>query len=332
MTLWLFPIEPLEERYSADWLRWWPRELQRLGVDTQVIMGKRLRDGIEDGQFLDAVDTHYFKATQLASFCKQIQGGQVRAGDSALLLDGWNPEVSSLAYMRDALKLDLRLYAVLHAGCWDQQDFIAQAGMTPWARHVERGWFEALAGVFVATHFHANLLMAWGCPADKIHVTGLSLYPECVTDARLHMQRERVVVFPHRLAPEKRPEDFDRVRELYHAAYGDDGTRWVRTKDLDQTKAGYYDTLATSRVAFSSATQETWGIAMIEAALLGCWPVAPKRLSYPETLPQFEQYTSLEQAVDLIHTALDAGPQTRYSCRPWEQAIERIVSMIPGAT
>jgi hypothetical protein len=43
---------------------------------------------------------------------------------------------------------------------------------------------------------------------------------------------------------------------------------------------------------------------MIEAANAGCYPVAPFRLSYPETLPATCLYKTFDEAVDMIHLAL----------------------------
>ena len=48
---------------------------------------------------------------------------------------------------------------------------------------------------------------------------------------------------------------------------------------------GYRDILATCDIVVSTANQETFGLAILEAVLAGCRPILPNRLSYPEVIP-----------------------------------------------
>ena len=52
------------------------------------------------------------------------------------------------------------------------------------------------------------------------------------------------------------------------------------------SKRGYTDWLGKGLVAVSTAIQENFGIAMVEAMRHGCLPLLPNRLSYPEILPK----------------------------------------------
>jgi len=47
----------------------------------------------------------------------------------------------------------------------------------------------------------------------------------------------------------------------------------------------YINMLKKGNIVISSANQENYGIAVIEAILSGCRPILPKRLSYPEIIP-----------------------------------------------
>lgn len=325
--IWLLPIEPLQERYSDQWLRWFPAELRALGHDVEVVKGDRLSQRIERGQFLDVFDTHYFKATQLARMAEEFRGGAVEAGDVVVLLDAWSPAVTSLAYMRDVSGIDVKLVGLLHAGTWDPHDHLAQKGLGRWAEDVERGWLKALDAVCVATEFHRWMLVsARGAQPTKTHVTGFPLYARewQPHHGKPWAERGRVVVFPHRLAPEKDPEQFNLLRLAYRDRFGDDGTEWVRSKDVCKTKADYYSLLGRSRVAVSTAKQETWGIAMLESVSLGCWPVTPARLSYPETMHGFDRYASISGAAALVKFGLDAPAAAPWDGTRWEEAISRI--------
>lgn len=55
---------------------------------------------------------------------------------------------------------------------------------------------------------------------------------------------------------------------------------------MDDREA-YWRALASCDVAVSTAIQENFGIAVVEAILAGCQPLLPNRLSYPELLPQW---------------------------------------------
>ena len=324
--LWLLPIESLEERYTAQWAQWWPDEMRKLGVDVEVIEGERLTTRIETGQFLDVYDTHHYKATQLAAMCKRLYAGDVQAGDVVLLLDAWSPAVTALAYMRD-LGVKFLLAGYLHAGTWDQWDFLAQRGLGRWAAPIETGWMRALDIILTGSEFHRELLdETRGCDPSKVTVIGCPIDHAIKEHSASWTTRERVVVFPHRLAPEKAPEEFAWIQDTYRARYGEDGTQWVRTHDGHmRSKSDYYRLLGAARVVVSCARQETFGISMVEGALLGCYPVAPNRLAYPETLgtrgAKLYDDQDLDSAVELVRAGLIATVPFQYFGYPLSDVI-----------
>ena len=55
--------------------------------------------------------------------------------------------------------------------------------------------------------------------------------------------------------------------------------------------------LAGSDIAVSTALNEFFGLAMIEAAYSGCFPLVPDRLAYPEIYPVEFRYGSLDALV-----------------------------------
>lgn len=74
------------------------------------------------------------------------------------------------------------------------------------------------------------------------------------------------------------PPAFDRARKLLADRIVIDDfpsrelyCRWLRQGDI----------------IISTAHQENFGIAVIEAACAGCWPLLPRRLSYPEVMPRW---------------------------------------------
>lgn len=281
------PIESLEERYSKQWNTWFPKVLKPC-IEYTTIYGKPLTNIIEIGSFLDVYSTNYFKASQLQEIVRLCYAGEVRDGDIFFFHDLWFPGIEMLAYIRDGVGIDFKICGILHAGTYDPYDFLSQKHMDIWGEDLENSWFKIIDKIFVATHFHKNLLYTTRkISYDNIHVTGLPIYPDFIQ----HRPKKNIVVFPHRLDPEKNPNKFDDLAKHFR-----DRTDWsfVKTKDVCTTKSEYYNLLNESRIAISYANQETWGIAQQEAVLCGCVPLVPDRLSYKEMYPNYFRYHSDE--------------------------------------
>ena len=298
-----FPIEPIPERYSLQWDGWFNLEFDRLKVDWLTIhppFGSLQL--VRTGEYLDVLETHRSKFDQL----RQLFGlywfddgaHAPRDGDVLFFHDIWFPGLEALFYVRDALKRDFKICGCLHAGAYDPHDFKFQNRMQRWARDLENCWFKEVDAIFVATYFHKDLVDASRSTGlttfehsefhqTNVHVTGFPMYikPESP-------EKQNIIVFPHRLAPEKQPEIFDYLAEVAKDFLPLPGWTFVKTKKVAVTKLEYYNTLRYSKIAFSSAQQETWGIAMQEAVMLGCVPLVPDRLAYRELYPSVFRYVS----------------------------------------
>ena len=298
--LFSLPIESLEERYSAQWNVGFPQEFDRLGVHYETIYPTLLRAGanrISRGQFLDVVRTNEFKALQLAMLMSKFDRGEIKVNDVIFVHDLWYPGLEMLFYVRDGLGLKFKIAGLLHAGTYDPYDFLTQQGMTRWAGGIETSWWSEVDAIFVATEFHKRLLLSNRTVPHigKVHVTGFPLFDEPDTT---EMMKEDIVIFPHRLAPEKGLDGFGTIKKLCQDRLP--GWQFLRTKDVCQTKAEYYNLLCRSKVAVSCAKQETWGIAQQEALFRGCIPVVPDRLSYVEMYSDAFRYHSLIDAAAMV--------------------------------
>ena len=205
--LWNVPIESLEERYSNQWNRWFPREFKRLGVEFYTIYGETLTDKIETGSFLDVYSTNYFKMSQLQQLIKLLYERKIKDKDVILFHDLWFPGIEALQYIRQGAGIDFKIMGILHAGTYDPNDFLTKSGMGYWGEHLENSWFKFIDKIFVATKFHKVLITtSRHIEPKKIVVTGLPIYDE-FSDTSI--KKENIVVFPHRLDKEKNPEEFD---------------------------------------------------------------------------------------------------------------------------
>lgn len=296
--LYNLPIESLEERYSAHWNREFPKAFSVLHVPFVTIHPDIGATEIRHGQFLDVLRTNEFKARQLADLITFFDQGLVAENDVILFADLWNPCLEMLFYIRDGLKIDFKIAGMLHAGTYDPNDFLTQQGMGRWAARVETVWWSEVNAVFVATNYHKNLLLQTRALANPriVQVTGFPLFE--TPNFPPISEKQNIIVFPHRLAPEKNPEDFKILKKLCTQRLP--GWQFIRTKDVCHNKQEYFDLLKKSKIAVSCASQETWGIAQQEALFRGCIPVIPNRLSYPEMYHALYRYETLEQAAEMI--------------------------------
>jgi glycosyltransferase involved in cell wall biosynthesis len=287
------PIEPLEERYSIQWNKWFSEAFYALGIPVWTILPETTSGKINRGSFLDVLETNQFKTQQLFEIINLLE---VYDGKEKLVIffhDLWNPALITLAYIRDGMGWkNMKLVGCLHAGAYDRNDFLFKKGMAPWAGHVEIAMFDKIADeIYVATEYHKQLLEARVPHSGKIKVTGFPIFPEFVPK---QTQRRDLIVFPHRLDEEKHPDVFDRLAAELKEEADILGLRFVKTKEEAKNKEEYYKLLSRAKIAISCAKQETWGIAMQEAILCGAIPICPADLSYLEMYPQELLYINYE--------------------------------------
>ncbi len=71
------------------------------------------------------------------------------------------------------------------------------------------------------------------------------------------------------------------------------------------SRKDYEKWLKRGSIVISTAIQENFGISVIEAILMGCVPLLPDRLSYPEILPEeFHEYFLYKNKQDLVEKLL----------------------------
>jgi len=80
-------------------------------------------------------------------------------------------------------------------------------------------------------------------------------------------------------------ERYGRIPEVFRRARDRYGSRIVQCGFVRSRKR-YLDWLKRGTVVVSTAIQENFGIAVVEAVRCGCIPILPRRLSYPELIPE----------------------------------------------
>jgi hypothetical protein len=95
-----------------------------------------------------------------------------------------------------------------------------------------------------------------------------------------------LILFPHRIAPEKQLDIFkDLAKHLPQYEF-------VVCQEQNLTKQEYHDLLGEAKMIFSANLQETLGISWYEGAAVGAIPLVPDRLSYTEMALKEFKYPS----------------------------------------
>ena len=129
-------------------------------------------------------------------------------------------------------------------------------------------------------------------------------------------------------------ESFENKPPVFETAVGIFGHRIVQYGQVPSREA-YYQWLRRGSVVVSTARQENFGIAVVEAMAHGCLPLLPARLSYPEILPETFHSDFLYGSQEELETKLahllshwnDFAPQRRklaaaMSVYSWPNAVE----------
>lgn len=192
--------------------------------------------------------------------------------------------------MSELLQIPVKIHALWHAGSYDPQDFLGRLiGDEPWVRHAEKSFFHAIDHNYFATDFHIEMFSLNLLSLDKETVyetyvksgkivrTGWPMeYMQDTLTPYKGLKKRDLILFPHRIAPEKQVEIF-RDLATHLPQY-----EFVVCQDRQLTKHEYHTLLGEAKIVFSANLQETLGISWYEGAIVDAIPVVPDRLSYSE--------------------------------------------------
>lgn len=284
MTIHIVGLEQHEQRYTGEWAVHLPSQIRQAlpKQHVRIIEGAASQQETTPGAFLNFAATNTFKSQQIAEIAALFEKGEIKSGDSFLFTDAWHYGIIALRYMSDLLGIPIRTVALWHAGQYDPYDFLGRIRDRTWAEHFERSVFAACDVNVFATDFHIRMFKeAFGITSDdKILRAGWPMEYLAGTLARVaNTPKRKLVLFPHRIAPEKQVEIF---RDLA-TEFPDYEFRVCQ--DAKLTKREYHELLGQAVAVFSASLQETLGIGLYEGLLCGAMLIAPDRLSYSEMYP-----------------------------------------------
>ncbi|MBI9088171.1 MAG: DUF3524 domain-containing protein [Desulfobacterium sp.] len=189
------------------------------------------------------------------------------------------------------------------------------------------------------------------------------IYPGCRFPAKSVEIRKQegaapLIVWNHRWEYDKKPDDFFRalgkIKErgipFRLALLGEGVARvpkaFIEAREMFKeeivvfgyapSREEYYDWLGQGDIVVSTAIQENFGISVVEAVRMGCIPLLPDRLAYPEVMPEEHHGRILYQGKDdlvdkLADLLLHCGSHVEFArtlsraMEPysWDRAIEQ---------
>jgi len=294
--IYLVDLEYVETRYTAQWKTEFPQQIaDQTSQDITVIEGpEEIAACTTPGAFLNFAGTNIYKAEQVKIIAEYFNNNQIKNGDHFVFADAWHPGILNLKYMLDLFQIDATIHALWHAGSYDPQDFLGRKiGDKPWVRHTELAFFDAIDKNYFASQFHIELFVsAFFGPHheeyinSKIVRTGwpMEYLGNYIRPDRI--EKDDIILFPHRDAPEKQLNIFKELeKELPQY-------KWINCNDYNLTKKEYNQLLEQSKMVFSANLQETLGISCYEILMAGGMPLVPNRLSYVEMYDDIFKYPS----------------------------------------
>lgn len=297
MTVFLVDLESVSTRYTCEWKSHLPHLLRKAGHNVEVISGPEdIPSATTPGAFLNFGGTNIYKSAQVEQMGRLFCNGSVHPGDHFIFTDAWHPGIINLKYMSELLGIPVTTHGLWHAGSYDPQDFLGRlVGNKPWVRNAEKSFFAAFDHNYFATQFHIDMLHhnllndglfenPWESE-DKQDMLSLGKYVRTgwpmeymqdTLDMYKNMSKRDLILFPHRIAPEKQVEIFRDLKE-HLPQY-----EFIVCQDQQLTKNEYHNLLGEAKLVFSANLQETLGISWYEGALVDAIPMVPDRLSYSE--------------------------------------------------
>jgi hypothetical protein len=285
-TIYIIPIEPIDQRYTKQWYDNIPKLLDGKGYQVVTVDGDQPQTGTTTGAFLDFAVTNQYKASQAQRVAEMFTAGKIQAGDKFLVTDAWNFVITAIRYMSDLLDIPVEIHGIWHAGAYDPTDILGMKMSKPWPWHQERAWYHACDYNYYATNFHRRMFLHNLDIPDAFHSKAIRSgqpHEYIIPEVEKYCQKERNgrIMWPHRLNSDKQP---DIIRDI--------ATEMpvTITQGMDLPKDEYYRLLGSASVVFSCSLHENLGISQMEGVLAGALPIVPDRASYTEMYPDVFKY------------------------------------------
>jgi glycosyltransferase involved in cell wall biosynthesis len=292
------PLEHLDQRYTTHLDKDIIDYLNSQKKIYHYLDPKVINKGISNGSFLDSDNTVYRQFTQFNEFISLLlKRKKFDMGKDYTLFttDLWNFSLLAIPYLNYFSNYNIKIKGVLHAGSFTDTDFVRD--MERVYKGFEDILFDITDKIFVASDFIKNdVIKKRVVDPNKIIVTGLPIDEQGLNLPKV--EKEDIVIFNGRNVDEKQPYLFEIMKEKLPYTF-------INTQQGNYSKEKYYNLLNKSKVVVSFALQENFGYGIQEAVKLGCVPVLPNRLVYPEIYPNQNLYNTFEESIKKVKDAIE---------------------------
>jgi glycosyltransferase involved in cell wall biosynthesis len=306
------PLEHIDQRYTThldsdiiNYLESNNKEYIRIYPD--IVPSRKLPSNM----FLDAPFTCKFKSLQLAKISELFELNEINDGDTFFFSDLWFPGLEMIPYIAHFNNIKVSITGILHAGSWTDTDEVRN--LERWAKNFEDIILDITDKIFVGSVFIKNdLLKKRFVHKEKIYVTPLPLDINNLNEFQNIdiLCKKDIIIFNGRNHPEKQPWLFEELKQYINKKYLEIYKttcpyRFIWTHKLNLDKNSYYKLLSESKCVVSFALQENYGYGIAEAVHLGCLPILPNRLVYPEMYDTNCLYDNFNELVNKLFNVMN---------------------------
>jgi hypothetical protein len=322
--LWYIPLEQIDMRYTTMQDRITKKAFNNANLEFRVVDGEVINSKLSSDQFLNPYSTSYFKATQMMKVAELFNNNEIKNNDSFYISDIWFPGIESIKYMAMFKDINVKMYGVLHAGSFTPTDTVNS--ISKWARSFEHSLIKMFDGIFLGSEqIRQDLINTFTLTYEdlrKLHVTGLAFDSKEFEKYDIR-HKEDIIIFPHRLHPEKQRDLFEALKKHINAEF-------VVTHDLNLSKDEYYKLLAKSKIIYSASLQENFGYSVLEGCMLGVTPILPNNnyACYKYMYPKEVLYNDFTESVELIKKYLKETIDLKSIAQHYDTSLDRQVKII----
>ncbi len=277
MRLIFVPQLPIHMRYQEWWFTSIPEGLSPY-FDDVVVLGKNLPFfnrpiKPQKGEFSTINMAVEFETFQIQEYMRM----ELASDDVLLLADISFPGLFAPVLFA---KRPQKCYAICHASSLNRYDYWTKVRKMKWP--VEKGTMGLFDKIIVASEYHQKKLQSHGI-SNTYNMGALPNPPEYIYRIPLITGKENLIASVAR-------EGIQKHNILLESQLG----RKIEKRKFENWEE-YYTFLAQSKILLITAKEETYGYQCVDALLMGCVPLTPRKYSYPELLSDECLYSSLSE-------------------------------------
>jgi len=202
--LYLVTLEPIENRYTAQWKTWiynyFKDKIETIEIDWKDNKIKRA----DSKSFLNWADTNIWKAQQIEQISNLFKYWVIKKWDKFLFYDAWHYWIIATRYMSELLNIPVDIYGIWHAWSYDDYDILGMNWLDEYFMNFEESLFLCLDKSFVATNYHYLLIINQFSDSnyfdESLYVTGLPFNFMWLNKYK-NIEKENIIVFPNNYNP-----------------------------------------------------------------------------------------------------------------------------------